>query len=200
MDFEISKADVCVSELHPRRKVSICICVFPVKVPKQCELSYKARDELKKHLSFARRSRDPSTWMRSDSQQRLVSGLFFMFTVRQVVLCPFLWGEERSRCWYSGPRGQGKVSIQECSSCHALEIPWWKTSYLPCCGHPFHCVHRAKCKDTKSIVEKGSIEVRFSSVPCLPCLLHLSFSTSYQSYFWLWGLCRKITYCTESRC
>lgn len=49
------------------------------------------------------------------------------------------------------------------------------------------------------IVEKPTL--KSSSPMCRVSLpfCHLSFITSNQSYFCLWGVSRKITYCTESR-
>ena len=78
---------------------------------------------------------------------------------------------------------------------HALGVPW--TGDPPHCGCALYIVHCEACKKI-SIVEKPAL--KSSSPMCRVSLpfCHLYFITSYQSYFCLWGVSRKITYCTES--
>lgn len=98
-----------------------------------------------------------------------------------------------ARCYLPEETGNQHLSIPE-------------MQFLLCFGRPHRPVVIVLCtrfsmKDAKSDIplREAGTKVKFFYVSCLPLpFCRLSSFTSYQSYFCLWGVSRKITYCTES--
>ena len=98
--------------------------------------------------------------------------------------------------------------LPEEAESQCLSVP--EMPFLPRFGRPHRPVSspvvavlctRFSMKDAKNDIPRreAGTKVKFLYVSCLPLpFCRLSFITSYQSYFCLWGVSRKITYCTES--